>query len=464
MEDTSLLGRLNRWARNSVTLKLFVIGVLILILLIPVSMVTSLIREREGIRNEAVQEVSAKWGADQTIAGPVISVPYSSTRLNEEGKSIVTRGYAHFLPDSVNIGGQVDPQKRRRGIYLVVLYNAQLELSGRFAALNAEALAIPEEDLQWEDALFTVGISDMKGIEEAMSARINDTTYQFGPGTVTNDILASGASFPIALPRQKATAIDFSFRLNLNGSSSLYFTPFGKTTAVSIQSSWADPSFEGAFLPDQRTVSGAGFSAAWHVLQLNRNYPQQGEGPYISNSPAPAANPYDNKYDSFRTSTNAFGFRLLLPIDEYQKTMRSAKYAAFFVLVTFLAFFFIEVLNRKRLHPIQYILVGAAIILFYILLLSISEHFNFNMAYLIACAIILALITGYCSYILHNRRLTWMIFGILALLYGFFYSLLQLQDYALLLGSLGLLLILATIMYLTRNIDWYALRREDGME
>ncbi|MCO6477998.1 MAG: cell envelope integrity protein CreD [Phaeodactylibacter sp.] len=464
MKDDSFLGRLNRWARNSVTLKLFVIGILILLLLIPVSMVISLIRERENIRNEAIREVSSKWGDDQTIAGPVISVPYRSTRLNEEGKAAITRGYVHFLPDSIDIRGQVDPQKRYRGIYMVVLYNAQLELSGRFNGLNAEALSVPEEDIQWEDALFTIGISDMKGIEEAIPVRINDTTYQFGPGTVTNDILESGASFPIRLSRESASALDFSFRLNLNGSSSLHFTPFGKATTASIQSSWPDPSFEGAFLPDKRTVSGEGFSANWKVLQLNRNYAQQGEGAYIGSIPPKPSNIYTDEYSPFRTSTNAFGFRLLLPIDEYQKAMRSAKYAAYFVLITFLSFFFIEVLNRKRLHPIQYILVGSAIILFYILLLSISEHFNFDTAYLIACIIILALITGYCSYILSNRRLTGMMFGILALLYGFFYSLLQLQDYALLLGSLGLLLILATIMYLTRNIDWYALGREEEEE
>ena len=462
MEDQTFLGRLNRWARKSVTLKLFVVGILILLLLIPVSMVSSLIRERESIRDEAVREVSAKWGGDQTIAGPVISVPYQSTRLSEEGKPMVARGYVHFLPDSIDIRGQVDPQKRYRGIYLVVLYNSQLEISGRFQGLDAAALTVPEEDLQWEDALFTLGISDMKGIEEAIPARLNDTTYQFGPGTVTNQILASGCSFPLDLPNKAASAIDFSFQLNLNGSSSLYFTPFGKSTRVDIRSSWPDPSFEGAFLPDERKVSNEGFEAAWHVLQLNRNYPQQGEGSYISNTPQQPADLYARQYDAFRSSANAFGFRLLLPIDEYQKTMRSAKYAAFFVLITFLAFFFIEVLNRKRLHPIQYLLVGAAIILFYILLLSISEHFNFDRAYLIACVIIIILITGYCSYILRNRRLTSMMFGILALLYGFFYSLLQLQDYALLLGSLGLLLILAAIMYLTRNIDWYDLGDDAG--
>ena len=463
MKDTSFLGRLNNWARNSVSLKLFVVGILMLILLIPVNMVTSLIRERESIRDEAVQEVSSKWGMSQTLAGPVISVPYESVRQSEEGKPVITRGYAHFLPDSLHIDGQIDPQKRNRGIYVVVLYNAKLKVSGRFAGLNAAALSVPETDLKWEDALFTFGISDMKGVEAAIPVKVNDTTYQFGPGAVTADILASGANFLIDLPQEAASTLDFSFELDLNGSSGIYFTPFGKVSTVSLQSSWPDPSFEGAFLPDTREVSANGFQAQWQVLQLNRNYPQQGVGSYISNFPVDDYNKGAYYFDEggFRNSTNAFGLRLLLPIDEYQKTMRSAKYAAFFVLITFLTFFFIEVLNRKRLHPIQYILVGAAIILFYILLLSISEHLKFDAAYLIGCLTILALITGYCYYILDNRRLTLMVFGILAILYGFFYSLLQLQDYALLLGSLGLLLILAAIMYLTRQIDWYNLRRED---
>ncbi|MCB0569980.1 MAG: cell envelope integrity protein CreD [Phaeodactylibacter sp.] len=461
MKDTSFFGRLNSWARNSVTLKLFVVGILILILLIPVSMVTSLIREREGIRDEAVREVSSKWGMSQTLAGPVISVPYEQVLQSDEGKPVVSQGYAHFLPDSLSFEGQIGPQKRYRGIYVVVLYNARLRVSGHFTGLNAAALSIPESSLKWEDALFTFGISDMKGVESAIPVQMNDTSYQFGPGTVTNDIFASGANFPISLAKGTDTKLDFSFELNLNGSTGLYFAPFGKATLVNLQSPWPDPSFEGAFLPDTREVSADGFSAQWQVLQLNRNYPQQGVGAYISDFSVDNKGAYYYEDSSTHNSANAFGLRLLLPIDEYQKTMRSAKYAAYFVLITFLAFFFIEVLSRKRLHPIQYILVGAAIILFYILLLSVSEHLKFDTAYLIGCMTTLALITGYCYFILDNRRLTLMIFGILAILYGFFYSLLQLQDYALLLGSLGLLLILATIMYLTRRIDWYNLRREE---
>ncbi|GJM33881.1 MAG: cell envelope integrity protein CreD [Saprospiraceae bacterium] len=465
MKSTSFLDRLNSWARNSVTLKLFIIGILILFLLIPAAMLSSLIYERENLRDGAIREVSEKWGLQQTLAGPVISVPYETARLNAEGKIITTTGYAHFLPDTVAFNGNMEPQKRYRGIYVVVLYNTKMKVSGDFGQLNAAALSVPEEDLHWEDALFTFGISDMKGVENSMEAILQDSTYNFGPGTVTKDLMESGASFPIDLSKNRDN-LGFSFELDLNGSSDLFFAPFGKITSVNLQSPWSDPGFEGAFLPDTREVNENGFQAQWNVLQLNRSYPQQGQGSYMAGS--------GDNYDAYRQDRyynsqargqiSAFGVRLLLPIDEYQKTMRSAKYASIFIIITFLTFFFIEVLNQKRLHPIQYLLVGTAIILFYVLLLSISEQINFNLSYLISCVIILVLVTFYAYFILRSQRLTMFVAGILAILYGFFYSLLQLQDYALLLGSLGLLLILSTIMYLTRNIDWYNLKTAAAAE
>ena len=457
MSTPSFLDRLNRWARNSVTLKLLTVGFLVLILLIPASMVNSLIRERENIRDNAVEEVSAKWGGPQTVAGPVLSVPYERTVINAEGKPVTERGYAHFLPDTLNMEGKMLPQKRYRGIYVVVLYNAKLSVQGHFSSLRADALSVPEESLQWEEAIFTIGISDMKGVESAIPVQFNDTTLQLGPGTITNDIYSSGASVPLPLPKGEATRLTFAYELDLNGSTDLHFTPFGKTTAVQLSSTWTAPSFEGDFLPDERTVSDSGFVANWQVLQLNRNYPQQGVGGFVQGSGQ--SNNY--RADPLRRSASTFGLKLLLPIDEYQKTLRSAKYAIYFILLTFLTFFFIEILNRKRLHPIQYLLVGAGIVLFYILLLSFSEHLSFNTAYWIACAAVLLLITVYSYFMLRNRKLTVMVFGILAILYGFFYSILQLQDYALLMGSLGLLLILAVIMYLTRNVDWYGLKREE---
>ncbi|RMF01433.1 MAG: cell envelope integrity protein CreD, partial [Bacteroidetes bacterium] len=437
---SSTFDRLNNWARKSVTLKLFVIGFLILLLLIPANMLQSLIRERESLRNSAIEEVSAKWGLAQTIGGPVISVPYTTSVIDSEGKTISRTGYAHFLPDEIVIDGELTPEQRYRGIYVVVLYQASLRINGHFGPLNAAALQIPVGDLHWEDALFTIGISDMAGVRDAISLVLNDTSLQFGPGTVTHDIFSAGASVPIDLS-ERPDELRFAFNLQLNGSSTLSFLPFGKETRVSLSSPWTDPSFEGAFLPDERTVNDEGFRASWKVLHLNRNYPQQGEGAYIGKAAdgrlALNASDYDyntKAYQQAANDPNAFGLRLLLPIDEYHKSMRTAKYAAFFIFITFLTFFFIEVLNRKRLHPIQYLLIGAAIILFYVLLVSIAEHLNFDTAYWISCALIVLLITGYSAFVLGNRKLTFLVAAMLLVLYGFFYSILQLQDYALLLG------------------------------
>ena len=468
----SFFEKLNTWARNSVMLKLLIVGFMILLFMIPKFLITDLIRERSNLRDRATAEVSQKWGGNQTIGGPVISVPYRQEirNFNADGDytgSTYNKGYAHFLPDAVDIQGELIPSERYRGIYVVVLYNTLLKVKGNFGTFNTDNLSISDRDILWDKALFTVGISDMKGVQEAIELSFADSTYQLGPGTVTNDIFASGASVPIKID-PKSKKIDFDFEINLNGSTDLYFTPFGKVNTVALNSTWANPSFDGSFLPDNREVSPEGFSANWKVLQLNRNYQQSGTGNYIRQNRVDKVRPYYDEIKSYsiasqdinyRETSNAFGVKLMLPVDEYQKTYRSANYAAIFIIITFLTFFFIEVLNRKRLHPIQYLLVGTAVILFYVLLLSLSEHLTFNIAYFISCAVILALITGYCSFILDNRKLTLLMFGVLTILYLFFYSLLQLQDYALLMGSFGLLAILGTVMYLTRNVDWYGIKK-----
>ncbi len=460
-DSPSFFDRLNTWARRSVTLKLLIIGVMILFLLIPATMLDGLIFDRQQLRDSAQQEVAAKWGTDQVVGGPVISVPYSYNTLSTDGKTAVSNsGYAHFLPDVIEVDGQLDPQERYRGIFVVVLYNTTLEIKGNFGGFNAAALNIPAGALQWKDALFTIGITDMTGVQAAIDLTLADTTLSLGPGTVTKEIFRSGASVPIALTGQESD-LDFRFDLNLNGSSSLYFRPFGKQTNVSISGGWANPSFDGGFLPKEREVTPAGFTASWEVLQLNRNYPQQGTGSYLPNDqPGNLNGSWQGEYTGYENAGDLFGLRLLLPVDEYQKTYRSTNFAILFIFITFLTFFFIEVLNKRRVHPIQYLLIGAAIILFYVLLLSISEHLLFDAAYWISCAAIVSLITMYSWFILRNRKLTLMVAAILLILYIFFYSLLQLQDYALLFGSLGLLLILGAIMWLTRNIDWYELNQE----
>ncbi len=457
MENTtkplSFWERANNWVTRSVTLKLLVISFLVLGLLIPANMVENLIRERESTRDEAIREISSKWGAAQTVGGPVLTVPYRRTETDEKGKVTVTTAFAHFLPSSLVVSGSVTPEKRYRGIYVVMLYRAGLKLSGTFERPDFSKFDVPESAILWQDAFVSMGITDLRGIQEAVGLTWNGAAVPSNPGTISNDIFASGIHAPVALDPAVTKPIPFSATLQLNGSSELSFLPFGRETRVALTSAWGTPSFAGAFLPDKRAVTPNGFSAEWRVLHYNRNYPQAGLGAFIPRKPSQGVPvPTDQLTPD---ETGAFGVKLLLPVDEYQKTTRSAKYASLFIVLTFTAFFFIEVLNRRRLHPIQYLLVGFAVCLFYVLLLSISEHLSFQWAYLIGCATILGLVFFYTKSIFRNGRITLIFNGILALLYAFFYSLLQLADYSLLLGSLGLVLILGVVMYLTRHIDWY---------
>ncbi|MDR6563449.1 MULTISPECIES: cell envelope integrity protein CreD [unclassified Arcicella] len=461
-EKLSLFERFNNWVKSSVMLKLFSIFILILLLMIPSTMLESLIHERQITRDIAEEEITSKWGSNQTIGGAVITIPYTIIQEDDNGKKSTVIAYAHFLPEHLNITGKLIPEKRYRGIYVVMLYNAQLHLQGFFKKPNVELLKIPKERFLFSEAFISFGITDMKGIKEAIKLKINGIDTEMNSGIESKDLFASGASCPINLA---AETINFDAQINLNGSKEIDFLPFGKTTKVTIESSWGTPSFVGESLPDERQITEKGFKAVWNELHLNRNYPQQGVGNFIGfDANYQESNPHNHTTvdysDGVATKVtgelqSSFGVKLLLPVDEYQKTMRSTKYNLMFIVITFIAFFFVEILNRKRLHPIQYLLVGFAICLFYVLLLAISEHLSFNIAYLIGCITILTLITFYTQSIFKNSRITLIFNGILSLLYGFFYSLLQLEDYSLLLGSIGLLIILTVVMYLTRNIDWY---------
>ena len=449
--------RINHWLRTSTMLKLAVIGLLVLILLIPTNMLQSLIQEREQTRSEAVTEVSSKWGSEQVLGGPVLSVPYLITLKDDKGNAQPpVTAYAHFLPDDLQVDGDLRPEQRNRGIFVVMLYNTRLTIRGNFKKPSVAALGIPPGAVQWDKAFLSLGISDMTGIRNAIQFKINGRVVAAEPGIPSSDLLPSGVSAAIALDTD---TYRFECALNLNGSTQLSFLPLGKETNVRLRSPWATPSFTGSFLPDQRRVSADGFLASWKVLQFNRNFPQQGLGNLFNRSQTQSridpARGDGARVEPVRVNPAAFGVKLLLPVDEYQKTMRSAKYGILFVILTFVAFFFVEILDRRRIHPIQYLLVGFAICLFYLLLLSISEHISFDWAYLIGGGIILTLITFYVRYVFQNLRLTILFSAVLALLYGFFYSLLQLEDYSLLLGSFGLLLILGVVMYLTRHVNWY---------
>jgi inner membrane protein len=424
--------------KNSVGLRLIIIGFLSLVLLIPAALIQGLISEREQRRDNAVFEVSDKWGGRQIIAGPILTVPYKNLIKDEKGNLHAVIEYAHFLPENLTINAELFPELRYRGIYEVVLYNSKLQIRGNFAPPSFNPFSIAPENILWKDAFLALGLSDLKGIRDAVTVKWNEDELTANAGVDSKDVLEIGISVK---PNVTTAAESFVFAvgLDLNGSGEISFAPVGKETKVMVASKWGNPSFVGEFLPGNRQVQSNQFNAEWKVLHLNRNYPQQWLG------------------SQHKIMESAFGVRLLLPIDEYQKTMRTAKYAIMFIALTFLTFFLTEVLNKKVIHPIQYILIGLALILFYTLLLSFSEHIKFNSAYLLSSLAIIALITAYTKSVLSNNLATAIIAGILIILYGFLYIILQLQDYALLLGSIGLFVILAIVMYVTRKIDWFTL-------
>jgi len=431
--------------KRSVLLRMFLIGGLTVALLIPSLLITGLVDERETTRDSAVSEVSDKWGNAQTIAGPILTVVYRVPSYTTKERIVYTTGLAHFLPESLVVSATIQPEVRHRGMYEVVLYSSRIQFRGTFAAPAFAQLGIPAEDILWDKAFLTLGISDLKGVKEGISIQFDDQTLVADPGVNADEVLTTGINVhPKVSPSAKAYA--FSASLDLNGSGQLMFVPVGKETRVTVASPWGNPSFIGNTLPVRRVVSEGTFAADWKVLHLNRNFPQQWAG------------------KQFDISQASFGVKLLLPVDEYQKTTRAAKYAIMFIVFTFLAFFLTEILNKKVIHPIQYALIGFALLLFYVLLLSISEQMAFNYAYVISSAGIILLVGGYTRSVLTSNVAALAIAGIMILLYGFMYVLLQLEDYALLLGSVGLFLILALVMYLTRRIDWFAIgAKQEGV-
>ena len=430
------LQEMQKKASESRSIKIILVGILTLLLLIPAGMIKDLILERMNNRDETVNEISDKWGHTQTITGPILTIPMYETVKDGE-KIMETRHNFHLLPEELNISGALKPEIRYRGIYKVIVYQSDLDIKGSFSTENIPNHIPDHYRVAWEEAYMTIGIPDMRGIQNPVKILWNKKTYKVNPGVICDDIVSSGFNAFLNV-KGNQTEHDFQFRLDLNGSKGIFFTPLGKTTNVSIVSSWNTPSFTGSFLPDERKITSEGFTAKWNILHLNRNYPQQWIG------------------RSYSTNSSVFGTELLFPVDEYQKTMRSAKYAIMFISLTFIIFLLIEIITKKRIHPVQYFLVGVGIIIFYTLLLSFSEQLHFTSAYLISSTAIVTLITYYTHMILKKIHLTLLTSAALIILYAFLYIILQLSDYSLLLGSIGLFITLSVIMITSRKINWYS--------
>lgn len=441
------------WSRLT-GVRLAVIGALSLALLIPIAMFDSLVYERKHRRDEAVADITSTWGSAQTIVGPMLVIPYRYT-YKAEKEEVVNGKVVHreviqtavdtafFLPSDLGIDGAISPERLHRGIYEAVVYRGQLTISGRFPAPDWKALKIDPKDVLWSDAKLTLAIPDLRGTKEALALQFGGKSFVMLPGTKVPGY-ASGAYVLVgeAAAREK---LDFSLALSLNGSSSISFAPLGVKNTVSLRSAWPDPKFQGSFLPADRQVTADGFNARWDVSYYGRNYPQLSTERGGGKPDAAAVNP------------SLFGVTFLPSIDSYRNVERSVKYAVLFIAMVFTAFFLFEVLASLHIHPVQYVLVGLALSLFFLILLSLSEFLTFWASYLVAASLAVSMIVLYSGRFLGSGRRTAILAAELIGVYVYLYVVLQLQDFSLLLGSFLLAGALGALMYLTRGVNWYAL-------
>ncbi len=432
---------LSLWNKNKIFLKSFLIGILILLLLIPTNFIQSLVSERQQRRQEAVAEISSRWSGPQEITPPTIGIPYTETLPFGDNKTREEKKWAYFLPGKLKIQSTIVPEIRYRGIYQVIVYTTEIKINGSYDSLALKELNIDPEKVHWNEATLFFDLSDMHGLKEDVFLHVGNAQrsadVELSPAKISTEQFktALSANLPAEIA-QNNTALAFSATIKLKGSASLQFIPTGRETNVEVASSWSNPSFSGSALPDVRTVKDSGFDATWKVLSLNRKFPQQWR---------------EGTYD---LQASAFGVNLLVPVDVYQQTTRSVKYAILVILLTFTAFFLIEWIYSRPIHSLQYVLVGFALCIFYTLLLSFSEYLGFNAAYGIAAAATIGLIAWYVGSMLRSSKMSLFIAFLLTVQYGFVFTLIQLQDYALLMGSIGLFVTLGIVMYFSRKIKW----------
>jgi len=436
--------------RRSALLRLLAVGALVLLLQIPISMIRGVIGEREARRNEALAEVSASWGGPERIFGPRLVVPYevASEHTDSAGATRTRRElrHAHFLPEVLEASGDADTDLLHRGIFDVPVYRLRLALRGSFARPDFSDWIPSEADVLWERAALVIHLSDARAIQHAVTLRWNDAELPFLPGAGEGEA-APAIHALLGTRARDAQEGRFAVDLELHGSHGLFLAPFGKETRVELAGDWPDPSFRGAWLPAERGVFAEGFRAVWRIPYLGRSYPQRTDAP-------------DGLAEAIEAS--AFGLELATPVDPYRMAERSAKYASLFLLATFGTLWLFEVLASVRVHSVQYLLVGAAIVLFFLLELSLAEHLGFGRAYALASSGVVALVSGYASAVLQRLGRASLVAGLLVALYGFLFVILTNQDYALLTGALGLFAGLAVVMFLTRHVDWGAFGRQLG--
>ena len=443
--------------------KAVVIAFLIVMLLIPLAHVEGLVGERVGMRQEAAQRVAQSWGGMQTTAGVLLAIPVETTRVfieqtsmnRETQRTAVERNVIYVLPDILRVNANADPESRTVGLYETPVYTARVQIEGEFLKRDYAHLLVEsaERRVKWQEARFLVLNSESRALRG-----VDDLVVAGESARVAADSYAglSGISAPVPEAAVRGDGmIPFRVRLTLTGSTSLTFLPLARKADITLKSAWPHPKFEGAPAPLAPQISDDGFTAKWSVLEINRNFGQAWLDTQVS-----AGMPVDRAF-----AQSGVGATFYEPVDVYQRNYRAVHYAALLIVITFLTFFLWEHVSGIAIHAMQYLMVGMALALFYLLLLALSEHVSFDLAYGVSAAALVGLITVYLTGVLRRFSLALGGGAGLATLYALLYWILRSEDYSLLMGAILLFGVLAVLMLATRNVDWSSvarLRREEG--
>ncbi len=439
--------RVNQSIFQSTTARVIMVGLLTLVLLIPLQYVKSLIAERASLQEGVANEMAQKWGGNVYFYGPVLKVPYKTVTETEVTDQVTkkvtvqrfaTTDYAFFFPEKLEIDAHAKTEPKYRNNYETAVFDAQMNFKGNYIAPDFNSKNIAPEDIDWEKASILINTNNLKSIKGAVNIDFNGKQYAFEPVAREDetDTVATLETPALSIKEAFTGAMPFKLTINYDGSKQIGIVPIGKLTEAKMTSNWASPSFDGNFLPESKTVTEKGFTANWKVSHLNRPFVQQ----YFTVLP--------------NLGRYAFNVNFHIPVDQYQQNERAAKYGFLVIGLTFLIFFLIQSISKMSIHIFQYGMIGLALIMFYTLLISITEHSSFRLAYFIAGTAVVIMIGTYSVSILKNKKFPLFIAGSLTALYSFIYIIIQLESYALLAGSIGLFLILGAVMYVYRTIDW----------
>lgn len=466
---------------NSSILKMFIIFILVLLMLIPMSLIDSLVYERKDREEQVSSEISIKWGHDQVVSAPVLAVPYSYTfesiEKDAKGKEITVKSvgedWIFLLPEKNDINTEVKPESLKRGIYSAVVYNATIDVKGDFSGYNLKDLSVENNQINWSKAKLIFGIEDVKGLSEKPELLFAGKKYGFEVNNQLFKLFPNNMVADIPLENIEGSKASFSINLQIRGSKSLNFLPLANQTNIDAKGNWTNPSFNGGYLPEDRKVTENTFEANWGIPSFSRKIPLQWtvansriynfsgismteDRSYSMTESAVAPN-YGNTVNEIEQSTDLdmVQINFLPEINNYQKINRVAKYGILVIVLTFASLFFTEIIKKQRVHLIQYILIGAAMVLFYSLLLAISEHLGFNLAYLIAGLATVILISTFIKMITKDNKTALLFAGILSVFYTFIFVLMQLRDYSLIVGTVGIFIILAVLMRVSTKVNWF---------